>query len=227
MAFPGIDSSKLNFVYLIKSDSVVGYKIGKTINLEKRLKDLNGTSTPTPFKVICAKRVLNSDTTEKDAHNYFKEYRINKLREFFDITLEQGINYFTNYIIGDWDPSPTGQRLSSIHQPNIPQKSIVKQTKNISVKQIKLEDLTDVESEYLIRLAIDLECLEIRTIKEYIHFNKIKMGYPDYLQNTMKFKAIVNSPEMGYHYVTSSNVHKIIQEINSNAPHAFIELNQQ
>jgi T5orf172 domain len=237
MAFQGIDSSELRLVYLMKSDTITGCKIGETGDLEKRRKDLSRpTGVPTPYRVICAKRVLNSQKVENEAHGYFKQYRINKQREFFNISVEQGIEYFTNHIRGDWDPAPSNFKTSEV-QKNVfkPEPSVIRpvtviqppHSENITVKQIQLLNLNKQESRMLLNICFYHECMEMRMVGDYLHFDKIKNGYPKNLTSDMKFKAILNSPTLGYLNITSDNVNEIIEDLDNNAPSSFIELDQQ
>ena len=58
-------------------------KIGKTGNLEKRIKDLSNTSVPYPFECYYACEVKNADMAEKKIHDGFSDLRITREREFF------------------------------------------------------------------------------------------------------------------------------------------------
>ncbi len=64
-------------------------KIGQTQNLENRLKQLYSTNIPFPFECFFACRVKNANEVEKNLHNAFSKYRVQKNREFFEILPEQ------------------------------------------------------------------------------------------------------------------------------------------
>jgi len=69
---------KKQIVYILTNESMLGYvKIGKTTNLEKRLKDLDNTSTPLPFECVYAAEVDDMDTIEKLLHDTFAKDLIN------------------------------------------------------------------------------------------------------------------------------------------------------
>ena len=56
-------------VYVLINDAFDGYlKIGKTINLEQRLKQLDNTSVPLPFRCVYAVKVPDMDAIERLAH---------------------------------------------------------------------------------------------------------------------------------------------------------------
>lgn len=58
-------------------------KIGKTQDLQQRMKDLDNTSIPVPFECIYAALVEKRRRWEKVLHDVFLEYRVNQRREFF------------------------------------------------------------------------------------------------------------------------------------------------
>lgn len=73
-------------VYVLINDAFDGYlKIGKTINLEQRLKQLDNTSVPLPFRCVYAVKVPDMDTIERLAHGAFADHRTRSNREFFEV----------------------------------------------------------------------------------------------------------------------------------------------
>ena len=62
-------------------------KIGKTENLEGRLKALNTTALPLPFEMFYAKDIKKN--VEQHIHQIFGDYRINSKREFFNVDPEK------------------------------------------------------------------------------------------------------------------------------------------
>jgi hypothetical protein len=79
-------------VYVLSNPAMDGYiKIGKTTNLEQRLKSLDNTSTPLPFRCIFAIEVEDMDQVERLAHQAFKRDRVRSNREFFEIDEEQAV----------------------------------------------------------------------------------------------------------------------------------------
>ena len=80
-------------VYVLSNPAMEGYvKIGKTTNLEQRLKSLDNTSTPLPFRCVFAVEVEDMDKVERLAHQAFKKDRTRSNREFFEIDEEQAVS---------------------------------------------------------------------------------------------------------------------------------------
>lgn len=73
-------------VYVLINEAFDGYlKIGKTINLEQRLRQLDNTSVPLPFRCVYAVKVPDMDAIERLAHGAFADHRTRSNREFFEI----------------------------------------------------------------------------------------------------------------------------------------------
>ena len=73
-------------VYVLINEAFDGYvKIGKTINLEQRLKQLDNTSVPLPFRCVYAVKVSDMDAIERLAHKAFADHRVRSNREFFEV----------------------------------------------------------------------------------------------------------------------------------------------
>ena len=65
-------------------------KIGKTTNLEERIRSLSSHSgVPVPFECYYACEVKDSADTEKRLHLAFGDHRVNPKREFFRINPER------------------------------------------------------------------------------------------------------------------------------------------
>lgn len=80
----------MSIIYILTNEAFPEYvKIGKTSNLEKRLKQLYNTSIPYPFECFFSGRVKNADEVENRLHEAFTKYRVQKNREFFNILPEQ------------------------------------------------------------------------------------------------------------------------------------------
>ena len=73
-------------VYVLINEAFDGYvKIGKTVNLEQRLKQLDNTSVPLPFRCVYAVKVSDMDAIERLAHKAFADHRVRSNREFFEV----------------------------------------------------------------------------------------------------------------------------------------------
>jgi hypothetical protein len=71
-------------IYVLTNEAMPGIvKIGKTSNIEQRIKDLDHTAVPLPFVCFYAARVSDGTLVEKKIHFIFGEQRVRKNREFF------------------------------------------------------------------------------------------------------------------------------------------------
>lgn len=66
-------------------------KIGKTTNLEQRLRTLDNTSVPLPFRCVYAVEVDNEHEVERLLHQAFADSRTRTTREFFEIDAQRVI----------------------------------------------------------------------------------------------------------------------------------------
>lgn len=78
-------------IYILTNEAMPGYiKVGKTANLEQRVKDLSRASgIPLPFEVFYAAEVEDVDFVERQIHEAFGRTRVAKNREFFSETPER------------------------------------------------------------------------------------------------------------------------------------------
>jgi hypothetical protein len=74
-------------IYILINESMPGYvKIGRTTDLEQRMRSLDTTSVPLPFECYYACTVSNAAYVEKQLHDAFMDHRIRSSREFFEIS---------------------------------------------------------------------------------------------------------------------------------------------
>ena len=64
-------------------------KVGRTSDLETRMRALYNSSTPVPFECFYACEVEDSEEAERRIHNAFGDNRVNLKREFFRINPER------------------------------------------------------------------------------------------------------------------------------------------
>ena len=60
-------------------------KIGRTTNLERRLRSLDNTSVPLPFRCVFAVEVDDENEVERLLHQAFADNRTKTIREFFQL----------------------------------------------------------------------------------------------------------------------------------------------
>ncbi len=94
-------------VYLLTNPVMDGLvKIGRTENLDARVRDLSGFSgIPVPFEVFYACTVEDAPKVEAAIHDAFDDHRINRKREFFRIDPERILSALKLVEIKDVTPS--------------------------------------------------------------------------------------------------------------------------
>lgn len=83
----------MGIVYILTNDAMPGIiKIGITEStIEDRIKSLDNTSLPLPFRFYFAIEAKRFKEIEKLAHNAFSDHRIRDNREFFRIDPERAV----------------------------------------------------------------------------------------------------------------------------------------
>lgn len=83
----------MGIVYILTNDAMPGIiKIGITEStIEDRIKSLDNTSLPLPFRFYFAIETKRFKEIEKLLHNAFSDHRIRDSREFFRIDLERAV----------------------------------------------------------------------------------------------------------------------------------------
>ena len=74
-------------VYILTNQSMPDtIKVGITDNLDRRVRELDNTSTPLPFECYYAVEVENASAIEKKIHEGLDDKRVRQNREFFNAT---------------------------------------------------------------------------------------------------------------------------------------------
>ena len=94
-----MDKKEPGYVYILTNPSFREdwVKIGKTINMEERLRTLYNTSLPLPFEVFATMKTSKYNEAEKLVHHYIERFtnlRIEKKREFFNVKPEEALDIF-------------------------------------------------------------------------------------------------------------------------------------
>lgn len=80
----------MGIVYVLANPAFEGYvKIGKTTNLQQRLRSLDNTSVPLPFRCIFAVEVDDEHEAEHLLHKVFADHRTRSTREFFEVDVQR------------------------------------------------------------------------------------------------------------------------------------------
>lgn len=79
-------------IYILINEAMPGYvKIGRSTNLEQRIRSLDTTSVPLPFECFYACTVTDSQFVERQLHDAFMDHRVRSSREFFEISPERAV----------------------------------------------------------------------------------------------------------------------------------------
>lgn len=79
-----------DIVYVMTNEAMPGIiKIGRTSDIEQRIRSLDSTALPLPFECHYAARVENAIEVERILHLLFAEQRIRPNREFFHLSPEK------------------------------------------------------------------------------------------------------------------------------------------
>jgi len=83
----------MEIIYIFINEAMPGYvKIGRTTNLEQRIRSLDTTSVPLPFECFYACTVENADFVEKQLHDAFLDHRVRSSREFFELSPDRVVS---------------------------------------------------------------------------------------------------------------------------------------
>lgn len=83
----------MGVVYVLTNAAFDSYvKIGKTNNLEQRLRSLDNTSVPLPFRCVYAVEVDDENEVERLLHQAFADHRTRSTREFFEVDAQRVIS---------------------------------------------------------------------------------------------------------------------------------------
>jgi hypothetical protein len=91
-----------NYVYATKSPAFPGLiKIGKTIDVAKRLSSLNTSCAPAPHVIVAVAPYFDNQRDEETAHTFFASAR--REGEFFELEDEVVKNYFATHITSQYN----------------------------------------------------------------------------------------------------------------------------
>ena len=99
------NDERAQIVYVLINEAMPGYtKVGRTSNLEQRIRSLDNTSMPLPFECIYAARVRDSIFVERHLHDAFDDHRVRANREFFEVAPERVVSALQLAVIEDITP---------------------------------------------------------------------------------------------------------------------------
>lgn len=103
-------------VYILTNESMPNIiKIGITDNLERRVKELDNTSTPLPFECFYAVDVKDAASIEKKLHQGLDDCRVRQSREYFYSTPERAKSLLEiAEIMGGVNVTPTNEIVETL-----------------------------------------------------------------------------------------------------------------
>ncbi|MBU2573570.1 MAG: GIY-YIG nuclease family protein [Elusimicrobia bacterium] len=82
----------MDIIYILINEAIPGYvKIGRTSNLEQRIRDLDTAGVPLPFECFYACTVRDAVFVETQLFEAFSTHRLRPRREFFEIAPESAV----------------------------------------------------------------------------------------------------------------------------------------
>ena len=108
MAKDDKNNNKLEIVYILTNEAMPNYvKVGRTKNLNQRMRSLYRTPVPLPFECFYACTVENGAEIEQWLFDIFEDRRVSKEREFFEISPERVATALRARAIKDVTPRQT------------------------------------------------------------------------------------------------------------------------
>ena len=102
------NNNKSGIVYVLTNEAMPNYvKIGRTKNLNQRMRSLYRTPVPLPFECFYACTVENEVEVEQWLFDIFEDRRVSKEREFFEISPERVATALRARAIKDVTPRQT------------------------------------------------------------------------------------------------------------------------
>ena len=91
-SYPALGSSNMGIVYVLTNPAFGDYvKVGTTTKLPQRLRQLDNTSVPLPFRCEFAVEVEDEARVERLVHQAFADHRTRTTLEFFEVNPQRVI----------------------------------------------------------------------------------------------------------------------------------------
>jgi hypothetical protein len=176
----------MTIVYILTNEAMPGViKIGVTDNLDRRVKELDGTSTPLPFECYYAVEVEDAYSIEKKIHHGLDDKRVRNNREFFYSSPEQAKSLLQiAELMGGKEVTPKGEIVESVQDSDA-----LKKAKKRSVR-IEYFTLLNIAPGETLTFAKD------SSITCTVHDNR-KIKFRDEV-TTLSASALMLLNEMGY-----------------------------
>jgi len=200
------------FIYILENEAMKGlYKIGSSgrESLDKRIKDLNSTNVPFPFKCVFSCEVENYKEVEKSIHAAFSKFRVNPKREFFEIEPEQIIPLLKQLRIKDTTKS-INEKIDKTVDSDTKQagKKYARRRPSFKFKEMGInigETISFVKNESKKATVIDGNLVEYGG-KEY-SLTELTSEFLGYIQAPLPYWKYKNKPLLEYYDETYGNKH--------------------
>lgn len=233
-----MSQDKEGWVYCISNENVRSAKIPNNVLLkigmtdrtpQERLAEANRSDTwrpPVNYKIEFAKKVKNALQKEKTIHKLLEQYneRVNRSREFFDISVEKAHLYFDlmdgEYLEFKEEPK---EEAESLKPTKVQKGGRKKKEEDILIPEIQIKSLSLEESTRLIKIALDKKAIEIKLNSKYYHYTDIIKGsLKDKLYLDMNFSALIKSVDDADRIINSNDLSTMIEKLKATAPSTFI-----
>ena len=185
-------------IYILTNEAMPGYvKIGRTSNLEQRIRSLSRPSgVPLPFEVYYAGEVKDSLTDEQWLHSIFADRRVRDQREFFKV-----------------DPERVVVALKRVEIRDVTPKSL-----QASIPNSTEEEKKEVEEKKKVRSKFDFKKYDIPVGSEIIYSRdssiKAKVLANNKIELNGKETSLSKSAQelLGYNYGVAGTLYWMFQE---------------
>ncbi len=168
------------FVYILSNPSMPGLiKIGYTNgSVYERAAQLNTTGVPFPYVIEYSQRVINAGKVEKELHNKFRQHRLSKNREFFELPAHEAISELMSYPVFTTEME---KKIAEKVAEDERQKKLSRQREISSLKELysdvwdSISDIDSINTVYLIKEA----CIQKRRDNYEKECKKIYDKYRD------------------------------------------------
>jgi len=108
------------YIYFVHADGTNRYKIGLTVDLDRRMRELNGKQAPFENKLLWSIEVSDMRSAEKDLHDMFSNRRVNgEWFVFNESELDEVEGKYDRisekYPVPQYQPEPTYQEKYYYH----------------------------------------------------------------------------------------------------------------
>ena len=108
------------YIYFVHADGTNRYKIGLTVDLDRRMRELNGKQAPFENKLLWSIEVSDMRSAEKDLHDMFSTRRVNgEWFVFNESELDEVEGKYDRisekYPVPQYQPEPTYQEKYYYH----------------------------------------------------------------------------------------------------------------